>query len=618
MTNRGKVPAASLSLMLTIAAIVTGGKAAHTQAASFPVLPRKVAPDRTLNAGEFVSQGALFGRGLAMGKFGFLADLEDDAILCAPKEMVNGVSAVGAGYPYHDSFLELLANARLLPTDPTPANPYEAGLSLGTLDAAIGNVLGAGHANLVFLANAHAEIPGGSENAGAVEIYDMNGTPSIPILQIRPPQDPGSTTATPAGLFGHSFAIADVDGDTIDDLIVGAAFTTEPSGTGGRNPHGRVYVFFGHAGFFATPMSYLHRWLAIKAPQMPAGSTAQFVVNGGFGYSVDADDLDGDGMAEILVGRCERSADDGRAHLFHGSWVSATLPPNPNESFEGFRIPSSPPDISSGVATEYETLVDPSPPGEELTRTPAFGWNVFMLHKDIGRPCPNGEEAAFDGLPDLAVYEEGAHWTGVTPARPSTGALFLFFNDSATQPGSLVAEASPVKLQTPSTGGVYPAGPSVGAFFGFCAAVIDWMSTTQSGSDLQARHLLVGEPDATVQLGAQGTPVPLAGRVFMFQAPFGCNDVDGNGAKACAVPQITDPNTVPDPACTCMPAGLQAGAEFGSWIAVGDYVHPVPPVPEDGGEEFIVSAWSRPVCRLGVCYGQAGQAYSFRPGVPGP
>src|SRR5262249_4100722 len=149
---------------------------------------------------------------------------------------------------------------------------------------------------------AHGEsATSGVNGIGAVDVYDMTSpTPAVPVLELVPPVDPDTcpNQGTPAGRFGHSIAIADVDGDGTNDLIVGASSTSEDNGFGNcsRNLHGRVYIFFGHAHFLddhypdpsTGPKGYLYRWVAIRAPQVANPAIQEpFVTGGEFGLSVD-------------------------------------------------------------------------------------------------------------------------------------------------------------------------------------------------------------------------------------------------------------------------------------------------------------------------------------------
>lgn len=104
--------------------------------------------------------------------------------------------------------------------------------------------------------------------------------------------------------FGTSAAVKDVNGDDIADLIVGAPLNDAVDADAGR-----VYVFFG--GSLASG----------------SANTAQVRLSGlpthnSFGRSVRAGDVDGDGLADLLIGAPDAdylNDGNGRAYLFLGS-----------------------------------------------------------------------------------------------------------------------------------------------------------------------------------------------------------------------------------------------------------------------------------------------------------
>ena len=121
---------------------------------------------------------------------------------------------------------------------------------------------------------------------------------------------------------GFSVASAgDVNGDGLDDLIVGAKLS-DPAG---RTDGGRSYVVFGQTGVAAIDLSAV------------AAGTGGFVINGGAsgdfsGISVSgAGDVNGDGLADLIVGASASDpgttvrTDAGRSYLVFGKSTGAGI-----------------------------------------------------------------------------------------------------------------------------------------------------------------------------------------------------------------------------------------------------------------------------------------------------
>lgn len=515
--------------------------------------PRTPQLDKTLNA-VVPQRGANFGYTMVMGKVGGANDLRDDVVACAINEdyptlgAANGID-IGVSSPFVDELLSLHASYQtLLPS------VQQSNLQLGRLRPAIGDVRG-GQPNRVFLGAWQREqryfscdppvsIPG----LGSVEIYDLQSTSSALIKTLLPPADPGTCAPLMVRGFGIAMVIADVDGDGYKDLCVGAL----NSDTG----IGRVYVFFGHPAFDQVPDL---SWVAIKGPVGGGEGTS-------FGNDVGADDLDGDGRAELIVGRPERSVGPGRVYLISGDWI-ATQTRNAVH------------DLPAAPSSAFQVLVNPLDPDQD-----AFGFRVYALG-DVGSH-PLAAQTQLDGLADVAIHGEGTRVGGVNNA----GALFVYFNNGDGVLGA------PFVNDTPGTRLFFtaPAPPQDGARFGRGAARIRWPIADGTLSD----YILVSEPDADVLAALPSQPDVTAtftdaGRIWMFALPL----------TTTSTPALPLPITEPE---------IASGNVFGGEIVVGDYLNN----PLFPGQQFLASGRStgagNPV-QVG-----AGKVYSFRPTPPGP
>jgi hypothetical protein len=183
-------------------------------------------------------------------------------------------------------------------------------------------------------------------NAGRVEVYYG---PDLVVAQAILAPD-----LSVSGFLGDTLAVADVNGDGFDDLIVGAPRKK----LAGLIAMGRVYLFTG---------PNLDHYETIDHP-LPSGANSRF------GNAVVGEDLNGDGIAEVI-------ATDQRNHTFI-FW---------SPSFKDYRLITRPPHPVTGTANSV-----------------SFGY--FATSGDV-----NG-----DGLQDVIVAEPffqrvyaalGPHWS---------------------------------------------------------------------------------------------------------------------------------------------------------------------------------------------------------------
>lgn len=135
-------------------------------------------------------------------------------------------------------------------------------------------------------------------------VATAHAEPSTPTVAVELLHTLTSPNETDIGLFGRSVAaVPDVDGDGVDDLLVGA---DNEAAAGSPEGAGLAYVYSGATGelvrTFASPNEE---------------------VGGGFGFSVaGVPDLDGDGRGDLLVGapfEDDGANSTGRAYVLSGA-----------------------------------------------------------------------------------------------------------------------------------------------------------------------------------------------------------------------------------------------------------------------------------------------------------
>ena len=188
------------------------------------------------------------------------------------------------------------------------------------LPVAAGDLNGDGRADVVFCEMYASTGP--RQNNGQVNVYLSDGRDSGTIDAARGPANITSVLGQRAGdLLGTSVATGDLNGDGISDLVISATGNSGPDGS--RTGAGAVYVIPGNKAF------RLNTDLGL-ADGLPAGMTAIYGPDAGgrFGIWIDTGDVDGDGIADLVVGMDQmnsgQSAHAGGAYIIFGSH---SLPP---------------------------------------------------------------------------------------------------------------------------------------------------------------------------------------------------------------------------------------------------------------------------------------------------
>jgi len=222
----------------------------------------------------------------------------------------DGYADLLVGAPFYDSNIGgggrvFLYRGSASGPSSTPSWSYTGDISNGELGfavAAAGDLNGDGYGDVAVGAPQY----GGAHNVGRVLVFfgSSAGLPAVPSAVIDGDQGGAGFGAALAGA-------GDVNGDGYDDLLVGQPYYQKTAINGIRYASGRAFLYLGGpAGLSATPA-------AILEPE---------TFGGNFGFSVaGTGDLDGDGLADIIVGNpmfdivAPGSDNQGRVYVYRGS-----------------------------------------------------------------------------------------------------------------------------------------------------------------------------------------------------------------------------------------------------------------------------------------------------------
>ncbi|MEZ4235253.1 MAG: integrin alpha [Myxococcota bacterium] len=323
---------------------------------------------------------------------------------------------------------------------------------------------------------------GGAEIAVGAPTYDGNGTRRGRVYLVAAPPAGTSNLGTYPSYVGASdddmtgWAVAgagDVDGDQLDDLLVGAPqFLDDYAGAG----FGKVLLFRGNAVLADAMLAPAARFLGA------AGDAAGEAVAG-------PGDTDGDGLADVLLGAPfddTRGTEAGAAYLFSGA---------------------------SAVGDVAVADADGVFLGEDAFNT--AGWSVG-----------GGDDLDGDGLMDVLV---GADWN--SSAFQRAGASYVVYG--RTSPATLVLTDADAKITgeaaTDFAGGAVASAGDVDGD-GFADLVIGARGADAGGDNGGAAYVVHGPVYGGVSLA--DADVRIAGslvRSFVGVSVAGGADTDGDG-----------------------------------------------------------------------------------------
>jgi len=175
---------------------------------------------------------------------------------------------------------------------------------------------GDGFDDLVVAARA-ARGPGDLRGGAVGEVTIRFGARTYPAEQdlALEPADVVLFGVDPGDRMARSMAACDLDGDGIDDLVLGVPLGDGPGN--GRSAAGEVYVVWGRA-FWPTPID-----LRDPDPNTTNADVTLFGAAEGdqFGRAVACGDVDGDGVADLVVGAPlanRNGIDAGAVYVFRG------------------------------------------------------------------------------------------------------------------------------------------------------------------------------------------------------------------------------------------------------------------------------------------------------------
>jgi hypothetical protein len=217
----------------------------------------------------------------------------------------------------------------------------------------------------------------GERGSGAVHIFDGSAGPGLIPSSVLTQADAGGVEEA-GDLFGANLAAGDLDGDGTDDLAVGAPGEDDNSGT---------------VAVFTDAIT-----LGLLLTQIDADAGEANEAGDRFGAAVAVGDTNFDGFADLAVGAPGENAEAGNVSIFHGSLTDGIVP-----------------DTTTSFIITQELTAGGAPLGT------AFYQETSEAGDQFGAALGFGDFDA-DGYADLVV---GAPGEALLTA-PASGAIFVF------------------------------------------------------------------------------------------------------------------------------------------------------------------------------------------------
>ncbi len=372
-------------------------------------------------------------------------------IIPNPTSTIGGVTEEGR---------EQLAIGVILENEVTALDQVNSGVVLD-VPANTGKAIAAGN----FLNNQVAfaiSKPSANSREGVIWVLPAGSTDTLdtnnlqPLSETTPPtggaliKDSTPSTNSNATQLGNVIAVGDVNGDGIDDLIIGAAEA--------NNKAGQVYVI---SGATITPDSTID--LANSAAVILSGQPGSQA-----GFAVAAGDVNGDGFADIVVGAPYASYNGqqvGAAYVIlggHPFFDTPTINLNSNNLLltgtSGSYIDQYLNNVTWTSQVGFSVAVSrpkPTPPFYDFSPSQSVNGDNFA---DIVIGAPNYRQAvqfAGDGLNQGATKAQGQAYSQLLATVANTGSGYSYTKNMNTGRGYIIfgGQTLPTNLNDSSFNG---------------------------------------------------------------------------------------------------------------------------------------------------------------------